>query len=210
MHNKMITSVKRQRIMLLMALSVVILAGCARRPLVDNSTGYTTAELVSKIRCEMVHAVYRTAFLELERNQDIYGISPGELSFINQGPIIIQQKRKYNPSKRILDFVNIFRDNAIAYDFEFDITVRNYLEGSIGWSDPFGKNLWKGAVSASTDQKRRNKRNFRVEETYGALLANIPEGCTDKIQQKIWDSKLRRPYPITNSLGLRETAETFW
>jgi hypothetical protein len=183
----------------------LVLAGCAIHPVQKDVTGFRTADIVDRIRCESRLAIQDKAIAMLR--------GYGERTH-NPQPIAIaadlEQRRgsvwKFDP--RILDrderiFFNKYIETAIAYEFTFDITEANKLDPALS---PVGL-ITGGTVGINllggNDLTRQSTRRFALSENFEEVLSNDKLRCLESYLPPNFQ------YPMSGRIGMQELIDTF-
>jgi len=125
---------------------------------------------------------------------------------------------RYRSNLDVEDWENTF-DITVAYDWTFDISETNEVNGSFGFRLPFINPAGTLDVNANgkVNTLRRGTRTFKNQDTFRNLLTKKRfDLCTDP-QSLSWDELPLEPvpqpkrilYPITGTIGLEKVARTF-
>jgi hypothetical protein len=175
------------------------LGACSVHPLPKDVTGYETATIVRKIRCEARDAIRKAAFEILRKRRREEEI-----------PEITDQNSLHKVSltpweaKRITDLERI----GIVYDF----TLEGLESNSLTFSADVIKPIKTGGMetfspSFSDTLKRDNVRTFTVSDSFTTLL-NLG-AKNDKHHCAFQSSDPNLAYPIVGRIGLDEMIKTF-
>ena len=181
------------------------LSACMSRPLPKNAVRYNTYEITQKIRCEFRDAIRELVIGLLRSNKQfntIQQISERKLSYDR----LLREKDDLLDvdSKRIIERYEL---SAIAYEFNFDITEENNLNGGVDFLEILTRGQFKLGVTAQHDKKRQNIRNFRTSDNFGELISgSIMERVCARIERP---DRGNHVYPISGSLDLAEIVDTF-
>jgi hypothetical protein len=180
------------------ALSV---SGCALHPLPEDVTGVPTHTIVRQIRCEARAAVKDnlTDWLDLYNNPDLKRMG---LEFaMNTDPAAA---RKSQLPSTIKDIIQKFQNTAIVYDFTFDITETNNLDGVLDLSVLLHLSKVTAGVGGGFDRKRESTRTFTITDTFVHLLNDVKDDyCKNYVSDRHYS------YPITGTVGIGKMVNTF-
>lgn len=176
----------------------VVLTGCATKPVPSDVTGLTSYAIVQQIRCEARDAIRAFATSSLAEYQPILS----EHLKRNPADFVGMDFRKLDEATRRV--FERYDQGAIGYDFTFDITEKNKVGGGIGLGRGFSTGPLTIGFRADNNLERQNTRTFRSADTFLFLATQMPERfCSEVRKGTNWQ------YPISGSIGLRETLATF-
>lgn len=167
-------------------------------PVPEDVAGLNTYQIVQKIRCEVRDSLrfYTTKFIAEVHPELAAGLRAGTIDYATFN------RKRLHP--KVDEILQRYEKTAIAYEFVFDMTENNTAVGSLA----FGSVLARGPLTVSTgagsDKTRRNKRNFRIIDTFEKLTRLLPNRICDAIEKGE-----NAAYPITGSLGMGELIGTF-
>jgi hypothetical protein len=173
-------------------------AGCAIHPLPQDVTGYDTAQIVAKIRCEAREAIraYAIEFID-EYHKDI-AAQLRDRSLMFRG---LNRKILHPHVQKILEK---YDEAAIAYDFTFDITETNNVTAGVDLLSTFTRGTVKTGFTAGNERDRQNVRNFQMTDSFENLISIVRDQyCPSEAGGPNW------LYPITGTIGLDELIRTF-
>lgn len=174
-------------------------AGCAIHPLPEDVTGYNSAQIVAKIRCETREAL-RGFLIELIRPAH-----PDIAAGMTNRTIRLRNFDRRRLSREIQRLLEKYDDAAIVYDFTFDITETNNLSAGADFLSTFTRGTVKTGLTAGSERARENTRQFRITDSFENLVSIVPEEyCAAGGEGKNWI------YPITGSIGMVELLGTFF
>jgi hypothetical protein len=178
------------------------LGACSIHPIPKDVTGYGTATIVRKIRCEARDAI-RKVVLEIlhrdGRHNEIQEITD-EFSW-RQMPLNSWEQKKLNDVQEI----------GIVYDFSLQGDETDNLTFNATILDPFKSGMATFAPSLGNQTERNNVRAFTVTDSFASLW-NLGRGKGDKDHCYFGSSASSGPnfeYPIAGRIGLDEMVQTF-
>lgn len=180
-------------------------AGCAIQPLPENYAPLNTVEIVEHIRCEMYDAMRQQIVLIF----DLTGTDAAKA---------VAREIKDHPERPLQDFqdkvkllkpdyqrrISAFKATAIGYGFRFNITEQDVAKGEVNFGLPWNP-LSNFTLKAATgiDKKRTNTRRFIKVDSFEELL--LSKDCLNTAL-----NAQNFVYPITGTIGLANTVDTFF
>lgn len=173
-------------------------AGCSIHPLTEDVTGYKTAAIVQKIRCEARDAIRHHILIALRRRGHADVADELERGITEW---TVDRSRFNRETQRVLEK---YDHAAIAYGFTFDITEKNHATGALDFLKPVTRGVFNLGFRATSQLERENGRNFIISDTFEKLVTGLPtKYCKEIVEGKNW------VYPITGTIGLQELVHTF-
>ncbi|MBB3643871.1 hypothetical protein FHX14_000030 [Rhizobium sp. BK619] len=195
----------RELVSIFIAVMLSSLCGCAIAPYQEEVTAVSTPQIVRSIRCETRDAIrgQLANYLLLHRNDPTtmalgYQVADRRipLSEIDLRPLNVGVKRA----------IARFKNYAVTYDFTFDGTVTNNIDGDLDVTGTFAAGNRGFPFTAKMDRSRQNIQTFRQTDSFGALLKSTPpEYCPDPHQV----SAKNYIYPISGSIGMDRQLNDF-
>jgi hypothetical protein len=177
------------------------MTGCAIHPLPEDVTGIPTAMIARKIRCEARTALKDNLVTYLKRVKDPAANRLG-VEFENGRPLNSFRDSLFHG--KVKTFIKKFENSAIAYNFAFDMTEVNNLDGTLGLTWPFTRGTGSAAITAGVDRSRENTRTFTVTDTFIDLFTTIPDRyCSG------FATGANYIYPLIGTIGVDEMIRTF-
>jgi hypothetical protein len=178
------------------------LGGCSIHPIPKDVTGYGTATIVRKIRCEARDAIRKVVLEILHKkghHQEIQEITD-DFS-LRQVPLDSWQQTA------LADVLKI----GIVYDFQLtgDETDGLVFGGDIIW--PFKNGMASLSPSFTNSTERKNLRAFTVSDSFASLW-DLGRNKGDHHHCQFGTSGSSGPnyeYPIAGRIGLDEMVQTF-
>jgi len=185
-------------------LATFLLVSCAAHPLPDNVTSDTVA-IVQKIRCEARDAV----MAELIRKINERG-TPTDKEYarkLKQKPSLILKNDRKSLSNNIKNYLNIYSEGAIGYNFNFDITVHTENGIGINLLNPFSNGTRTFDIGGGITRQNQGTRSFQIVDTFTDLAQlYVKKNDKDSCSGLAPSNSL---YPITGTIGLTEVVHTF-
>lgn len=186
-------------------------AACSIHPLPDDVTGYSTIDIVARVRCEVREALSESvvAFLSDSSHSAKNRRIAEKLKQTDPADRYALYKQFYENKYSGIDnqtakYFDIYDTAAIAYDFTFEIKQENKTNLGAGLTDPFSNGLLAVGLAAGNERTRKGTRNFRISDTFRALLTeDLNKYCRGQAKGQNWQ------YPIAGKIGLAETIDTF-
>lgn len=190
------------------AAAVALLAGCAIRPLPKHVTGYSTFDIVQKIRCEFRDALRTELVYRLEKAN--YETIADKLKNKKMSFSYFTKEGVNDLSKQDQAGFDAYRWGRVGYDFEFEISEENNLGGGIDFAEALTEGTFTLGFTGANNRSRKNKRVFRIIDSFYHLLIE-GEDDPDKSMCRMFDPSEppNHMYPITGKLNLHETLSTF-
>jgi hypothetical protein len=186
----------------------VSVTGCAIHPLPDDVTGVSTFTIVKKIRCEARDALKENLIRWLKKstahNNSAAALDIAERLEDGRLPVENFYTEIGKLSAREQSNIKMFKDTAIAYDFNFDMTEMNNLDPTVNLTRPLRGQTFSASIGANFDRMRENTRTFTISDTFSGLFTKIPP----KYCQNITEGK-NYLYPVTGTIGVDEMIRTF-
>ena len=194
----------------------IFLTSCTLHPLSENMARDDTYKIVQKIRCEAKDAVKKVVVdLFLNSNSELgrelgLAIEKDEILLSEINPR--DKKSKYFhlfkklPQRARILFLR-FADAAIAFDFTFTISENNNNMADLSFRNPFFGGLFSLNIKGGHENKRQNKRNFLIVNTFEEL--HTDEFLSNEACDKVVVNHQNLAYPITGNIGLAEVVDTF-
>lgn len=184
-------------------LTSTFLGGCSIHPLTEDVTSLNTLAVVYKIRCEARHAI-KEQLVYLLAHDDVADAkiqkewsNKVDQDFYEWGNVPLE---KFSKKTRML--IDRYDGALMYFDFTFTINEENNIGTEINLLSALTKGSNALNIKASSNRKRQNIRNFRVQDTFERLL-DARLQC---------DTRSRLPdyvYPVTGEIGLSEVVDTF-
>lgn len=207
---------------MLAAVVVAGLTGCSIHPIADDVSPIPTENIVAAARCELRLALANKVDVWLFKDAKLPRSDPLlKPDFVGENGNLEKIAKRYPYPKYYfrLDDWKSYMAISVAYEWTFDITETNQVDGSVGFRLPFmnypGGTLDAGA-SGRVNTIRRGTRTFKNQDTLGNMLTeHWSDICNDE-----WNSgdetniqPIPQPrrilYPITGSIGLEKVIKTF-
>jgi hypothetical protein len=199
-----------------------VVTGCSIHPLPEDVTGVRTIHIVQKIRCETRDAAIEALVKFLE---DVGKDHPGQAGV----PLArdLAQKYRANPNAirefgpaffkapeyvNIRDFIEVFYQIGVAYNFELTMTEDNNLSaGSANFQRTAGNSLFKLGVGGSFARKRSNDRTFTITDTFSNLLTTVNTVVRDDGLRDCegYGKEENHVYPIVGRIGMSKVVYDF-
>jgi hypothetical protein len=184
------------------------LCACAIAPLPDQVTGYSTPQIVERIRCEAREAVREKLGITLQA----LGQNNGDKNAEDIGTAILNDSVDIKTvsltslGKPLKDLILRYADTAIAYNFSFDGTEMNNLDsGTLGITRGLIDGMKMLGFTGSVDRSRENIQNFTVSDTFVGLLRDVkPEYCNGRTPHGP-----NYLYPIAGKVGIGKVVDDF-
>lgn len=179
------------------------LTACAIHPVPEDVTGVNTFEIVRQIRCETRKAVFDAAIYWLLHDEDAdpasrrIGIRFAETQDISHfNPSLFQGR-----DRRIFEY---FWGTGVAYNYDLQMTEVNAVAGEFNLLKPNFLSNNKLGLKAGIDLQRQNTRTFTITDTFGSLLAHVPNDyCEGRIASPNY------MYPIAGRIGMDRVIDSF-
>jgi len=184
---------------LLRAVAIVLcfgLGACSIHPIPKDVTGYKTATIVRKIRCEARDAVIQAGLNYLQRKglyPEVADAAALEALLTHQQIITLFSKLNYLPR------------TGIVYSFSLEGTETNGLTFTSDVIKPLTHGTETFSPSLGNTLKRDNIRAFTVSDSFSSLI-NLEAGHCK------FNSEISGPnyeYPIVGRIGVDEMIKTF-
>jgi hypothetical protein len=172
--------------------------GCSTHPLPEDVTPLNTYQIVQKIRCEVRDSLRSFVIGALKRSDPIVAadLKSGKRSFDSDFSKQLTQDGSATLQR--------YEKSALAYEFVFDMTENNTAGGNIGVASILSRGPLTFTASAGAAKTRRNKRNFRIVDSFGRLVRTLPDRICENIEKGE-----NAAYPITGTIGMSEVIKTF-
>ena len=195
----------------------IAVAACAIRPLPEDVTGYSTVQIVAKVRCEVRDAIRAAVIHELmlPEKLKLYPRYVELAGLLERGTLPWKGLRAYLKSYAVdRDTMKRFEDYnqaVIGYEFTFDIEEKNITAGGVDVLGGLSNGTVKLGLSAASDLIRGNNRTFRILDNFETLAVGLEEEyCGEDYYVNQQSEQYRNPvYPIAGSLKLGELIRTF-
>lgn len=184
-------------------IATLLAGGCAIHPLPENVTGLNTYQIVNKIRCEARRAIKDRAIqLILDDNVVSERDRRGAVNFIEEHIEKWRDLPLEKFSKETQRLIDKYHDALIHFDFTLRISEENNLSTEVNLLSTLVSGSNGLGIKASNNRTRKNTRNFRVKDSFAAILST---NLTCKGASRESDYL----YPITGEIGLKEVVWTF-
>jgi hypothetical protein len=172
------------------------LGGCSIHPVPKDVTGYETATIVRKIRCEARDAI-REAALEIVRKDHRHA----ELAALTDEIDSVHKIRGTNrwEQERLTDLERI----GIVYDFSLEGVETDGATFNADVLKPLKNGSELFSPSLADTLKRDNTRTFTISDSFSSLLKLSEKHCN------FLASGPNYQYPIGGRIGLDEMIRTF-
>jgi hypothetical protein len=176
-------------------------AACSTRPLPEDFSGYTTYEIVKKIRCESQAAMRDHALIQMEK----LGEDPAILSELKAHPGSFATFDRKRLKPKVDTFIETYDEATIGYDFTFDMSEVNNASTDGGFLHFTDRGPFRLGYTAGNDRRRQNIRTFRIIDGFEGVTRELPyKDC------KAMATGEKGLYPITGEIGLKEMIATFY
>jgi hypothetical protein len=173
------------------------LGACSIHPLPNDVTGYKTATIVRKIRCEAKEAI-KAAEVEILRRHH------PEITDVNSLPDLSTIPLTSGEKAKLITLVNI----GIVYDFSFNGDEMNNLTFNSDIIKTLGNGLATFSPSLGNNLERQNVRAFTVSDSFASLL-KLGKGKDDRDHCEFTATGPNYEYPIAGRIGLDEMIQTY-
>ncbi|MHC2001793.1 hypothetical protein ACYQR9_15305 [Methylobacterium sp. CM6241] len=187
----------------------IFATGCSTYPLVQDTTGKTTAAIVRHIRCEAREGLKQTVIEWLTSkyyvNTPVYkGRTGADLAAnLETDPkffAAISAGDLQGDAKRYFSF---YENSQIAYEFTLDLTESNKDSATLGFNRSFSTRKDTLGIGASSERLRNVQRAFTVVDTFGGLLSKIKESDC------IHTPDVNIVYPIVGQLPVGDLLQSY-
>jgi hypothetical protein len=187
-------------------LVALLSAGCAIRPLPEQTTGITTFNIVKQIRCETREAVFNTFIKVLADNPQVFGEPARTVAEGFRGhPELMDQLKPALFTGAARDFAGFFWNTGIAYNFSLDMTEINNLDTQIDFIQILTGSTRTLGLSAGLDRQRENTRTFTITDDFAGLLNLKPTTYCDG-HLAAGENQI---YPMTGKIGVEPFVHEF-
>jgi hypothetical protein len=181
-----------------------LIAGCAVRPLPEQTTGITTFNIVKQIRCETRLAAFTTFINALTQNERAFKEPAPTIAQRFRGhPELMNELRPALFSGKAREFLDYFWNTGVAYNFKLDMTETNNLGTEINFLKTFDTSTRTLGLKAGMDRQRENTRTFTITDDFKTLLALRNSYCDDHIATE------NLVYPIAGEIGIQPFVNEF-
>jgi hypothetical protein len=172
----------------------VCFGGCSIHPLPKDVTGYKTAKIVRKIRCEAREAVIGAAIDYLNEK--------GHHEVVDEPTLMAMDRRSVSPKDlRKLEYLE---RTGIVYSFALDGNETDTFMFNADIIKPITHGTVTFNPSAGNIVKRDNLRAFTVSDSFSTLLNLHPKHCLE-----LGSSDPNFEYPVVGRIGVDEMIKTF-
>jgi hypothetical protein len=176
------------------------LGACSIHPLPKDVTGYDTAKIVRKIRCEAQGAIRKAALEILHKHR-----RHEEITEVTDQKSLHRVSLTSWEASRISDLERI----GIVYDFSLQGVESEGLMLSGELIKPLRNGSETFSPSLGDSLKRDNTRNFTISDSFTTLL-NLGSGKDgEDLHCQFQSSDPNYAYPIVGRIGLDEMIQTF-
>jgi hypothetical protein len=181
-----------------------LVAGCAIRPLPEQTTGVTTFNIVKQIRCETRDAIFRTYINALTKNPDQFREpNPSRAARFRDRPELMNEFKPRLFSGKAREFVDYFWNTGIAYNFKLDMTETNDLGTDASFLQVLGSSTRTLGLGAGFDRQRENTRTFTITDDFKSLLALQNSYCDGRL------ASANHVYPMAGEIGIELFIQEF-
>jgi hypothetical protein len=180
-------------------LSCACFGACAIHPLPSDVTGYKTAKIVHKIRCEARAAAIKAEIYFWTRKQEHPEIVDEDSLNAFLKTLDLRTVRPHE-----LKRLDTLLRTGIVYNFSLEGTETDSLTFNADIIRPLTHGLGTLSPSASNVVKRDNIRTFTVSDNFRTLISLKQKHC-DELEQP----NPNYEYPIVGRIGVDEMIETF-
>lgn len=180
------------------------LGGCSIHPLPEDSTRFSTYEIVRQIRCETREAIF-DATIQWLLEGDLVGErsrAVGRSFSERRRPMSDLIPAQLEPRERkVLTF---FWKTGIAYNYVLEMQEDNNLDTELSFLKPLtdGKGIF--GAKAGVEKYRKNSRTFTITDTFEELITHTPASyCDGKIRSENF------VYPISGKIGMESVIKDF-
>jgi hypothetical protein len=172
-------------------------AACSVHPLPSDVTGYKTATIVRKIRCEAKGAIVQAAFEILHRNgrhEEVQDETSLHATMSNKKSLDSWEGPKLDQLQNI----------GIVYNFSLEGVENASAVLNADIIKPIKRGTETLSPSLGNTLKRDNTRAFTVSDSFATLLKLQPKHCDDFVSPGP-----NYEYPMVGRIGLDEMVQTF-
>lgn len=180
----------------------VILAGCAIKPDITELPGFSTEQIVKKIRCELRDAIVdRIVFvLSSEKSTSSEKILANK---IKADRVIKESYLNFLDEDSRENFKE-YQNLGIGYEFSFEISNNNEINTNYGLDKSFIGGLASLSDNFIATRNRKSKRTFVLSDTFQSVLINLePREC------EAVSSGINYLYPINGKIGIEKSLTSF-
>jgi hypothetical protein len=179
-------------------------AGCAVRPLPEQTTGITTFNIVKQIRCETRLAAFTTFVNALTQNEKAFKEPAPTIARRFHGhPELMNELKPALFSGKARQFIDYFWNTGVAYNFKLDMTETNNLNTEINFLKTLDTSTRTLGLKAGMDRQRENTRTFTITDDFKTLLALRNSYCDGHIATE------NLVYPIAGEIGIQPFVNEF-
>ncbi|QDG78656.1 hypothetical protein [Labrenzia sp. PHM005] len=189
------------------AVNLSIITACSIQPTPENVTGVSTYQIVQHIRCEMRDTLRSYVIGAMDK----FGQSKLARE-LKENPELFagfDQRMRSGFSKDLQDILNRYDHGYIGYEFTFDMTEQNILDGGLSFGKLFTNGAFSASVGGKADKKRNNVRNFVVIDNNENLVRFLNKDNRKKEICSNNSSGVNFAYPISGSLNLSNSFGQF-
>jgi hypothetical protein len=196
------------------ALSALLLSGCAIHPVPEDVTGVNTSHIVQQIRCEARTAAVGALISYLE-NRANDRVAPAQkwVDEYKRDPDTITRFKiaDFNNEPNVENVLKTFFAIGVAYNFVLTMSEENNLTaGTANFKETVNRSVFTLGVGAGATRKRSNNRTFTVTDTFEYLIRTLNKiglhgrpGCDGYIVQENYI------YPIAGRVGIDKVVYDF-
>jgi hypothetical protein len=188
---------------------ILLLVGCAIRPLPQDFSGVPTTVIVKQIRCETQKAIKDLAIGWLTSDDNfangrVDAVSR-QIGFdFDEGRRPIQHFSPRLFHGRVREVVALFYETGVASNFDLEMTEQNNLGAEINLLKPFIDSNRTLGIKAKADRSRKNGRMFTITDTFESLI-RLPDTYCNGATIGLAYNHVVGPnyiYPITGQIGI--------
>jgi hypothetical protein len=190
-------------------LCTLLTSACSTYPLVQDTTGQTTSEIVRHIRCEAREGLKETILIWLRSekyaNFIVYQNMTGNAlaDQLEKQPELYETVAASQLNGDAKKYFSFYENSQIGYEFTLDLTESNKDSFSIGFTRNFSTRKDTLGLGASAERLRNVQRVFTVVDTFGGLLSILKEAdCQQHPSVNII-------YPMVGHLPVKDLIESY-
>ncbi len=185
-------------------LFALMAAGCALRPVPEQSTGVPTSAIVKHIRCEAREAIFITLTDSIALNPEAFPEPAPSIAARFRGhPELIGKFKPGLFTGKARKFLEYFWDTGIAYHFNLGMLEINNLDAGVNFFPTVGSGLGAFGFKTGFDRQRGNVRTFTLTDDFHTLLSLRSGYCDGEVVREDF------VYPMAGKIGIEPFIHEF-
>lgn len=188
----------------------IFTVSCSTLPVVEETTGFTAADIARKVRCELRDAIEDKVAVWIAQAFPDDAYVNEIVPLLKYDAITLRGvDEKRLPSEARI-YIAYFMKTAVAYDFNLGISETNDADAGLDLIGILTGNTIKLGVSSGVNRIREHEQSFYIVETFKHLTKEVNDDfCDAKRKPDFFNNSPNIAYPIAGRINIKKPLDEF-